>query len=126
LIVQGRARYQQLVEEHREAVAGLDATAAQKLESPARNVSRVPPAPAPAPKPTEPLLGLLDPQRSARTAQIEALNELVREGKIDWAEWQHRVRAMELLAQTRAAAAEARAREAHEAANEHEPNAMER
>ena len=82
----------------------------------------------PAPRPTGELLGQIDPDRAMRIAQIQALDDMARSGKIAWAEWAHRVRGVYLeppvaaktddLAEARAAAAEARAREQAETARQ--------
>jgi hypothetical protein len=84
--------------------------------------------PFPAPRPVGELLGQLDPGRATRVAQIQALDDMARTGKIDWAEWGRRVRDVyrdtpdaaktDDLAEARAAAAEARAREQAETARQ--------
>jgi len=71
---------------------------------------------------------MLDPDRAMREAEIQALNDMARSGKIDWAEWGRRVRDIherpsvapktDELAEARAAAADARVREQAEAAQQ--------
>jgi hypothetical protein len=77
-------------------------------------------------------LAQLDPDRAMRVAQIQALDDMARSGKIGWAEWAHRVRGVYLeppeaapeadkvddLGEARAAAAEARTREQAETARQ--------
>jgi len=68
---------------------------------------------------------MLDPDRATRNVEIQALNDMARTGKIDWAEWGRRVQNIyarppaaakaDELGEARAAAAEARAREQAEA-----------
>jgi hypothetical protein len=127
--VQGPRRYQSLAETDRgqdsdhdpEPAANQRRESLKLVEGRARIAGQ---PPSPAPKPSGELLAQIDPQRAARGVQIKALNELARSGKIDWAEWQKRVRGSEPaktdaaddhLAEARATAEDARRREAAEA-----------
>lgn len=123
--MRGRGRYQNLAETDRpgQGAPGPDDQRREdlKLVEGAAPTLRKAPTPAPAPRPSGELLAYLDPQQAARAAQVEALNDLARTGKIDWLEWRQRVRGLDQeaatttkqdeLAQARAAAAEARLRE---------------
>lgn len=122
-------RYRNLTEGDRETQPGEGpAFALQRREDlkaaiPAveRAAEPVRSAPSPAPRPG----GLLDPDRAMRTVEIQALDAMARSGRIDWAEWAHRVRVIyqqpsvtektDELGEARAAAAEARARDQVEA-----------
>jgi hypothetical protein len=77
----------------------------------------------------------LDPDRALRGAQVRALDDMARSGKIDWAEWAQRVREIyrdspefrsDELADALAAAADARARQQPEVARQQTNDERER
>jgi hypothetical protein len=125
-------RYRDLTEGDREPQQGEGLTAASRRREDLKAAAPTPeypaapvrPAPSPAPRPG----GMLDPDRTMRDAEIQALNDMARSGKIDWAEWGRRVRDIyekppvaartDELAEARAVAAEVRAREQVEAAQQ--------
>lgn len=111
----------------------------EDLKTPASEANRpVTPLrpPAPAPHPVGELLRQLDPERAMREAQVQALNDMVRAGRIGWREWTWRVKDLQEppeaakadeLAEARAAAAQARAdRERAEVARQQSNDGRER
>jgi hypothetical protein len=134
--VRGPGRYRTLTEGDRDPLReeGDNQHAQQSREdlkaatpAPERPATPMRP-PMPAPRPVGELLGQLDPDRAMRIAQIQALDDMARTGKIDWAEWGRRVRDVyretpgaaktDDLVEARAAAEEARAREQTETARQ--------